>query len=121
MRHDTRGHGSKLEIDSSASYMFASQGLEVDLGENEREPITMLDRPLTAYIELGASSLDGPVISMERSADGLMMCVDVAGYRDHFAKAMMIDSHAAIMLLGEQFNAQIFKLEFNRAYLNILR
>jgi hypothetical protein len=121
MRHDTRGYGSQLEIDSSASYMFASQGLELDLGEPEKETVETLEQPLTAYVELGSSSFDSPIASIESSDGGLTVCLDVTGHRMQIARALLSDSPAAIMLLGEQFNVQFFKLEFNRAYLSIPR
>lgn len=120
MRHDTRGHGSKLEIDDSASYMFASQGLEIDFGE-EPPPTTVVDQPLTAYVEIGSHSFDCPLVSLERGAEGLTACLSVSGWKVEIAQALISDAPTAVLILGEQFNARIFKLEFERAYLSLSR
>ena len=121
MRHDSRGHGTQLEIDSSASYIFASHGLEIDLGENEPEKVSSADQSLTAYVELGLSSFDSPIISIEETSEGITLCLDVSGQRPQFARALLLGSAVSILILGEQFNARIFKLEFERAYLSLLR
>jgi hypothetical protein len=121
MRHDTRGHGSQLEIESSASYIFASHGLEIDLGAEEPEKVSRVDRSLTAYVELGSSSLDSPLISIEETSEGMTLCLDASGQRPQFARALLSGSTVSILMLGEQFNARIFKLEFERAYLSLLR
>lgn len=121
MRHDTRRHGSQLAIDDSASYVLMSSGLDVDFGEtNESAPVS-IDQPLTAYVESDLFSSDEHLVSIETSEDGLTVCLDVNGHRPQFAKALMRNSLLNVLILGEQFNARIFKLEFGRAYLSLLR
>jgi len=121
MRHDTRRHGPQLALDDSASYVLMSNGLDVDFGEtNESVPAT-IDQPLTAYVESDSFSSDEQLVSIETSKDGLIACLDVTSHRPQFAKALMQNSQLNVLILGEQFNARIFKLEFGRAYLSLLR
>jgi len=121
MRHDTRGHGPQLVIDDSTSYVLMSHGLDVDLGEAKENVTATIDQPLTAYVESESFSSDEQLVSIEELKDGLTICLDVSGNRARFAKDLICGARLSVLILGEQFNARIFKLEFDRAYLSLLR
>jgi hypothetical protein len=98
-----------------------SSGLDVDFGESNEKIDSSFDQPLTAYIESETFSSDEQLVSIEESSDGMIICLDVASRRAQFAKALIQHVQMSVMILGEQFNARIFKLEFGRAYLSLLR
>ncbi len=121
MRHDKRGYGNALEIDDTASYIFTSQGLDIDLGSAPTEPVKLHSQNFTAYIEVGAESFDCQISSLETTLGGLCLRVSVGHERESFARALMSKASASVLILGEQFNARIFKLEFDLAYLDLTR
>jgi len=121
MRHDARRYGTQLAVDDSKSYVLMSSGLDVDFGETSESVPASIEQPLSAYVESELFSSDEQLVSIERSKDGLSICLGVAGNRVQFAKALIQDSQLKVLMLGEQFNARIFKLEFDRAYLSLLR
>ncbi len=121
MRHDKRGYGNTLEIDDTASYIFTSQGLEIDLGQGPVEPVALEPQAFTAYIEVGAESFDCRISSLETVQDGLVLRVSMDHARESFARALMSKTSTSVLILGEQFNARIFKLEFDLAYLDLTR
>lgn len=106
-----------MAIDNGKQYIMMSSELEDAIELDEKAD----GRDWFARIQIGGVEKIFQLISVEEDEPGYVICVSVTDQMQSLTHALLHARQLVSIISGESFKSKVSKLEFDRAYLKLLR
>jgi len=111
-KHTTRS--ALTGIGEDKEYFFMSESLQDSIGIDENGKVTSLN--------LDDKLVNFSIISIELEGESsYVLSIPTTSHRDQLMRSLLDGTNVKILVLGDEFNSKVFKIESDVCYLRLTR